>query len=412
MGDIIMFFGGMVFFVLFAFLAFIFIVFLGSLAVRRSYPAHEPPVSIVIPAYNEEKGIGACLTSIRQQQYPREKIEVIVVDDGSSDRTRDIARQHQDVAVLEQAHEGKSAALNRGVAHAAHRLIFTVDADTVLDRRCLREIVRPFSDPGVGATTGTSTVSSTKTVMETFQNVEYHYNNLIRKSFSTVFGNGIWFFGALACYRRDVLQKIGCFKRDTMTEDMDIALEIRRAGYRTIHAHAAYGATVVPRTLRELAAQRQRWWTGVLQSLVKNRALLSWKASPSIIFLFVNQFWWSGYAFLSLPLIAYQVVYWLPEGGALSIISYLFRWFTLSGPVFVLYKIPEWGISGYSLFGVLSGIISAIMIAAAIRMFRDSFSLRNLCAMFVYFPYTIVLNTIIVMSVIRFRKQKMMFFKR
>src|SRR3989344_2728117 len=373
MGDIIMFFGGMVFFVLFAFLAFIFIVFLCSLAVRRSYPAHEPPVSIVIPAYNEEKGIGACLTSIRQQQYPREKIEVIVVDDGSSDRTRDIARQHQDVAVLEQAHEGKSAALNRGVAHAAHRLIFPVDADTVLDRRCLREIVRPFSDPGVGATTGTSTVSSTKTVMETFQNVEYHYNNLIRRSFSTVFDNGIWFFGALACYRKSVIEKIGFFKKDTLTEDMDIALEIYNAGYKTFHVYNAYCYTIVPSNLKDLYSQRARWWIGVLQSLIKNKKLFSYKSCPSILFLFVNQFWWSFYAILSLPVIIYEVMYWLPYNtySFLAFSSYIFRWFSLSGPFYVIYKIPEWGLNFYNFFGVFSGIISAVLIVASIKIFKD-----------------------------------------
>ena len=407
-----MWFGSLLFLVLFSFLAFVFVIFVSSLWMRKSYPSYEPAVSVVIPAYNEEKGIAACLDSIQQQQYPKEKVEIIVVDDGSTDDTLSVVKQHKGVVVLQQDHLGKSAALNRGAARASHHIIFTVDADTVLDPWCIQEIVKPFSDPRVGATTGTSTVSRKSSITEIFQNVEYHYNNLIRRSFSTVFDNGIWFFGALACYRKDVLQKIGFFKKDTLTEDMDIALEIKKAGYKTLHAHAAYGATAVPRTWKELAAQRERWWTGVLQSLIKNRSLLHWKASPSVLFLFINQFWWSGYAFLSLPLIVYQVFYWLPDGGSLSILGYLFRWFTLSGPLFVLYKIPEWGISWYSFFGVLSGILSALMIGAAIRMFRDSFSLKNLCAIFFYFPYTIVLNTIIIMSVLRFRRQKVMFFRR
>ncbi len=400
MTEMIMFASGLFFGILFIFLAFVFSVFLMSLVKRNvHYKEFTPSVSVVIPAFNEEKNIGKCLMSIYNQDYPREKIEVIVVDDGSKDRTKQIA-QHFCAKVLNQNHKGKSEALNLGVKNAAHDIIFTIDADTILEKSCLKNLVKPFIDPSVGATTGNSKVLNNNTILGTFQNIEYSYNNLIRGSFSKLFSTGIWFFGALACYRKDVLNNVGGFKTDTLAEDMDIALDVTNAGYRTVNVSNAVCYTVAPSSFKELYNQRSRWWIGTLQALTKNKHLF-FENSLSLKFLFVNQFWWSFYSFISLPLIIYQVNYWLPSGGISELFEYLFRWFSLAGPVYVLYKIPEWGISIYNIFGVLSGLISALMMFSALLMFKDRITLNTLFGVFFYFPYTIFLNTIIVFSIIK-----------
>jgi len=187
-----------------------------------------------------------------------------------------------------------------------------------------------------------------------------------------------------------------------LAEDQDIALEMKRQGYKTICESTAYGHTIVPSSIRDLYKQRARWWIGTLQSIVKNKKLFSMKASPSILFLFINQFWWSFYAFLSLPLIIYQINYWLPYNTQtiFTTVSYLFKWFSMMGPIYVIYKIPEWGISLYSIFGVLSGIITTILALSALKMF-DKINLKNIFAVFFYFPYTIVLNMIILVSLLR-----------
>lgn len=414
MNNLIMFLCAVLFIVLFFFLAFIFVVFIVSLFKKQKFKDFEPEVSIIVPVFNEAENIKACLDSITNSNYPKNKIEIIVVDDGSTDKTRGIAAKYKNVKLLQQNHSGKSEALNLGASKAKYDFILTIDADTTIEENCIKEIVKPFSDKNVGASTGISMVKNKNNLVEMFQNIEYHYNNLIRSSFSTLFNNGIWFFGALACYRKSTLKKINFFKKDTLTEDMDIALEIKKAGYKTINVRNAVGYTIVPSNLKDLYNQRARWWIGVLQSLVKNKKLFSYKASPAIMFLFINQFWWSFYSFFSLPAIAYQVNYWLPYNSDTfySLFSYLFRWFSLSGPLFVIYKIPEWGISYYSFFGVLSGFISAFLIIAAIKMFKDRLSVKNLFATFFYFPYTIVLNMIILISLIRFKFWKNKFFIR
>lgn len=405
MKDVLMLLSSLLFGVLFSFLALIFLIFAVSMFFNRKSENFEPEVSVVIPAYNEEKNIGSCLNSVFNSDYPKDRLEVIVVDDGSTDGTLKIARSYKKARMLKQNHLGKVEALNLGALNSSYGFILTVDADTTLDKNCLRELLAPFSDKNIGATTGNNNVKNNKSMITSFQNVEYHFSNLIRNSFSKVFGNGIWFSGSLACYRKAALKRIGYFKKDTLAEDQDVALEIKKAGYRTINVPTASGYTIVPTRIEELYRQRARWWIGTLQSIIKNRGLFSRKASPSILFLYINQFWWSFYAFLSLPLIIYQISYWLPYNSQslFGMLGYFFKWFSLAGPAYVLYKIPDFGISIYSIFGVLAGVMTTVLSIAALRMFKDKISLKNMFAIFFYFPYTIVLNIIILISLFKHR---------
>ena len=405
MKDIIMLLSSVLFGILFSFLVFIFSIFIISRFFKRKYSNFEPKASIVVPAYNEERDIKQCIASIFNSTYPKNKLEIIVVDDGSTDNTLKIIKKYKNVRVLKQNHLGKVEALNLGALESSHEFILTIDADTVLDKECIRELLKPFSDKSIGATTGNNKVRNHKSLISAFQNIEYHFSNLIRNSFSKVFNNGIWFSGSLACYRKTALKKIGYFKKDTLAEDQDTALELKRACYKTINTSNAFGYTIVPSRIEDLYKQRARWWIGTLQSIVKNKELFSRKASPSILFLYINQFWWSFYAFLSLPLIIYQIYYWLPYNtqSIPGILNYFFKWFSLMGPIYVLYKIPDFGISIYSIFGVLSGIITTVLSLSALKLFKDKVSLKNIFAIFFYFPYTIVLNIIILISLLRHR---------
>jgi peptidoglycan-N-acetylglucosamine deacetylase len=403
MKETIMLVSSILFAVLLLFLIFLFLVFAISKFFRRVHSGFSPKISVIIPAYNEEKNIGKCLESISASDYPGENMEVIVVDDGSTDKTLEIAQKYPNVRVLNQNHGGKVDALNLGTRESSSAFVLTIDADTALDKDCIKSIIMPFADSTVGATTGNNVVRNHKSIIGTFQNIEYHFTNLMRNSFSIVFKSAAWIAGSVACYRKEALQKAGYFKKDTMAEDIDVALELKRSGYKTVIVPEAIGYTVVPASIRSLYKQRLRWWAGTSQAIIKNRELFSKNTSFPILFLYVSHFWWSFYAFVSLPLILFQVYYWLPYNtqSALSVAGYLFRWFSLMGPVYVIYKIPVWGISIYSIFGVLSGVFMALLSISAIKMFKDKISLKNLFAIFFYFPYTIVLNIIILVSLTR-----------
>tara|TARA_Y100000031_G_scaffold27563_1_gene29786 strand:- start:8746 stop:9945 length:1200 start_codon:yes stop_codon:yes gene_type:complete len=389
-----------------------------SLFKKKKKTDYEPNVSIVVPAYNEQKNIIKCLKSIYGSEYSKDKIEVIVVDDKSKDDTvayLELFKRKCDpsLIIIKEEHRGKSETLNAGIKAAKYDIIFTVDADTIISKDVLKKLVQPFLDEKVGATNGSCVVRNRNSLLGMFQNIEYHYNNLIKKSFCTLFDNGIWFFGAFACYRKDVLEKIGYFKKHSLTEDANAALEIYSAGYKTMNVHDAYGFVLVPKTIKGFFKQRTRWWIGVLQSLKANKKLLSFKSSPSILFLFFNQYWWSFYSIISLPMIAYHFNYWLPYNTTTfyTFFMYTFRWFTLLGPVHVIYMIPEWGISLYSIFGVLSGLITAFLIIKALYLFKEKIHLKNnIIGIFFYFPYTILLNIVIIISVIRAQFSKKSYF--
>ena len=405
MKDIIMILSSVLFGIVFSFLAFIFVIYIISRFFKKETSSFEPKVSIVIPAYNEESNIEECINSVLNSNYPKNKLEVVVVDDGSTDNTIKILKKYKNIKDLKQNHLGKVEALNFGILNSSYGYVITLDADTIVDKNCIKEMVKPLSNKSVGATTGNNLVKNKKSILTIFQNVEYHFSNLVRNSFSTVFKNGVWISGSLACYRKAALKKIGYFKKDTMAEDIDVALELRKAGYKTVIVSSAFGVTIVPSKFKELYKQRVRWWIGTLQAIVKNKELFSIKTSPSILYLYVSHFWWSFYALLSLPLIIYQIHYWLPynTGSMFSETSYFIRWFSLMGPLYVMYKIPDFGISIYSIFGVLSGLMTTILSIAALSMFKDRINFKNILSIFFYFPYTIVLNIIILVSLLRHR---------
>lgn len=414
MADIIMAFGACIFLILFLFLLFNFFAFIFSLPTKNKYAAYEPKVSIIIPCLNEEKNIGKCLNSVFALDYPKKKIEIIVIDDGSTDNTlevlKKIKKQHNKIRVFEykkkkgeETRWHKPYLLNFGVKKASNNIILSIDADTIVDKNSLKRVVLPLQDKKVGATNGSLLVQNKKTFMGVFQSIEYSQLNLIRKNFSTLFGNVIWFFGAFACYKKDVIQKFGYFRGGKMGEDVNTNLSVYKEGYEIKNVHNAFVYTNVPTSIKGLFKQRIRWWGATLDSLSEHRSLFSIKSNASMLFLFLNHYWWSVYSLIVIPLIIYQIAYWLPynQTNLMSVFMYLFRWFTLLGPLYVIYNIPNWGVSLYNIFGVMSGIISIFLIIAGIYMFNERLDFRKLIAIFFYFPYTLLINATIIVSVIK-----------
>lgn len=412
MADYVMMFGSFVFFVVFFMLFLTFVLYIMSFFFKdeKYQLGYHPNLTVAIPAYNEEKRIHLCLDSLKKNNYPKGKLEVLVIDDGSTDKTITIARKYAFVKVLRQKHKGKTFALNHALKYTKSDVLITIDADTVVDSDFLVNMAAPFSNDHIGATSGSLQVLNKGTVLSFFQGVEYQVNNLVRHNFSRVFKTGIWFFGSLAAYKVSALKKIGGFKTDTMAEDWDVVLEIKKIGYNIINITNARGNTIVPEKISELFSQRVRWWVGGTQALIKNRSLLTLK-NPSLLYLFVHHMWWAFYAIISLPLIAYQVNYWMPAVTS-EIPLYLFRWFSLVGPFYVLYKIPQWGVNIYNIFGVMSGVISLLLSLSAYLLYKERFGLKQAFALFFYFPYTVILNIFVMCSVFSFFRLKDAYFKK
>jgi cellulose synthase/poly-beta-1,6-N-acetylglucosamine synthase-like glycosyltransferase/peptidoglycan/xylan/chitin deacetylase (PgdA/CDA1 family) len=265
-----------------------FVLALASLQVRRARRRERedffaPPVSIIVPAYNEAVGIERCVRSLAGSVYPS-PFEVIVVDDGSSDGTaeRVQALGLERVRVLWQPNAGKPVALNAGLGAARNEVIVTVDADTVFEPDSLRRLVAPFQEPDVGAVSGNTKVGNRMGLLGRWQHIEYVMAfNLDRRVYEmldcmpTV-------PGAIGAFRRAALVDVGGVSGATLAEDTDVTLAIGRGGWRVVYAEDARAWTEAPSTLRGLWRQRSRWAYGTLQSLWKHRGSLRHPAEGRI----------------------------------------------------------------------------------------------------------------------------------
>jgi len=255
--------------------------------------AFTPPVSVIIPAHNEASGIGETVGSILASDYPH--LEVIVVDDGSTDDTAGVVErtftEDPRVLVHRQARTGKAGALNRGITDARHDLVLAVDADTTVAPSTIRRLVRHFVDPEVAAVSGNVRVRNRTAWLSRFQSIEYVCAfNLERRALDVV--NAITVVpGAIGAWRRDVVVQAGGFSDDTLAEDTDLTLTIRRLGYRIRYEEEAVAYTQVPETPTGIAAQRFRWLFGTLQSAWKHRDVLGRPRYGSLAFVALPSIW-------------------------------------------------------------------------------------------------------------------------
>lgn len=411
--DTLMFLSAMLFIALFLFLLAVNTIIVFALFKKKEYAFFQPKISVIIPAYNEEKNIAQCLSAVFASNYPADKYEVIVVDDGSTDSTAAIIKKFSAVRVVWGAHKGKSEAINEGIKKSKFEFVLTIDADTLLDKECMKNMVMPFSEQDVGAVAAVPRIANKKTVLGMFQNIEFAYNNLVRIAFSRLFDNTVWFHGACACYRKSSLQNAGGLSIDTLTEDVDLSLQMYKQGTRTVTNDSAYAYTTLPSSIIGMIKQRMRWNTGAFQCIHKHKQLFNRTSSFAILFIFINQWWWAMFSVLSLPAFVIQIIYWLPLNAPFfDVFMYFFRWFTLSGSVYVLYHMPEWGFSIYNFFGVMSGVMSTIFLIIAVKLLDELWFFGNAIALFFYFPYTILLNISIVLSILKYKFYKPSFFIR
>lgn len=236
-------------------------------------PRVDEPVTVIVPAYNEEAGIEATLRSLLASTYPY--IQVIVVDDGSSDRTFEIAESVRKgdprVMVVRQANAGKAAALNTGLSWAQFDIVVMIDGDTVFEPAAIRNLIQPLADPRVGAVSGNTKVGNRQGVLGRWQHLEYVVGfNLDRRMFD-VLECMPTVPGAIGAFRRQALMDVGGVSEDTLAEDTDLTMALCRAGWRIVYEESAIAWTEAPSTVRQLWKQRYRWCYGTLQAMWKHR---------------------------------------------------------------------------------------------------------------------------------------------
>lgn len=274
---------------------------------RRKYPVDKdfaPQVTVIIPAYNEEKVIERSVRSVLQSDY--ENFEIVVVDDGSADNTAAVvARTFQSeprVSLWSEVNHGKWFAENLGMAATEAPIIIIVDADTLLRPDAIGLMVQPFKDERVGAVAGTVEIGNRDNFLTACQVIEYMYTqNVLRRAYEVLDGI-IVVPGAIGAWRLDAVKKAGGVSGDTITEDADLTLAVHRAGYKVAYQPAAKSFTEAPSTVRAFLRQRLRWSFGMFQ--------VSWKHKRSVIeglpvgfFSLVDAVWYSLITSLIYPFV-------------------------------------------------------------------------------------------------------------
>ncbi|MEW5907913.1 MAG: glycosyltransferase [Patescibacteria group bacterium] len=227
-------------------------------------------ISVLVPAWDEENTIKDTIMHIFEIDYPIK--EVIVINDGSKDKTREIVesiiKKHPNLKLINKKNTGKADSLNQGLKKAKGELVVVIDADSYPAKDSFRKMVGFFDDEKVGAATCVFTPRNNKTFLERLQDIEYHIIAFTRKLLGYV--DAIYVTpGPLGMYRKSILQKLGGFDEKNLTEDIEIAWRLTRYGYERRMCLDTYATTSVPRKFKPWYKQRRRWNIGGLQCLLK-----------------------------------------------------------------------------------------------------------------------------------------------
>ncbi len=279
------------------------LVFLASLALVHRFWTHEEPadldsengplVSVLIPCFNEEKVIAASVARILESDW--KNLEVLVLDDGSKDRTAQEVRHHfaddPRVTLLSFENGGKARAVNRGLAVAKGDYVVALDADTLFPPETIGRLARWFQDEDIGAVAGNAIVGNRVNIVTRWQALEYvTAQNLERRALSAL-GAVTVVPGAVGAWRKSVLDALGGYPADTLAEDQDLTIACQRAGWKVAFDPEARAYTEAPDTVGGLLKQRFRWSFGTLQCVWKHRRAMFNRKTPVLGFVALPQIW-------------------------------------------------------------------------------------------------------------------------
>jgi cellulose synthase/poly-beta-1,6-N-acetylglucosamine synthase-like glycosyltransferase/spore germination protein YaaH/peptidoglycan/xylan/chitin deacetylase (PgdA/CDA1 family) len=257
--------------------------------------SYKPKVAVLIPAYNEEKVIERTVRAALNSNYPN--LRVIVIDDGSKDRTLEVARNafKQEAAagkvlILGKRNSGKAEALNYGIEHIGDAELFVgIDADTIIAPDAIARLVPHFINPKVGAIAGNAKVGNRVNLWTRWQALEYITSQNFERRALDVLGAVSVVPGAIGAWRVSAVREAGGYHIDTVAEDADLTMALLRRGYRVEYEDMALAYTEAPTNANGLMRQRFRWSFGILQAVYKHRGVfarkgaLGWVALPNIV---------------------------------------------------------------------------------------------------------------------------------
>ena len=286
------------------------------------------PVSIIVPAYNEGKLLRSTIASLMTMDYP--EYEIVIVDDGSTDDTREIARElvgefgHVRVKLVEKPNGGKATALNAGIQVADYDFVLNVDGDSQLSPDTLTVAIQHFADARVGAVAGNVKVLNRDNMWTTLQALEYVEGLNMARSAQSVMRLVNIIPGPVGLFRKQAIIDAGWYSSDTFAEDCDITLKIIREGWRVEYEPEAISFTEAPAKLTDLLKQRYRWTRGIIQAVRKHRDLFF---NPTITFGGTLVMWMMAFESLIWPVMnIFANLYFIIIAVAFDLSYYLVYW--------------------------------------------------------------------------------------
>ena len=251
--------------------------------------SYKPKVAVLIPAYNEEKVIERTVRAALNSNYPN--LRVIVIDDGSRDRTLEVARAvfareeaAGKVLILTKPNSGKADALNHGIEHIRDAELFVgIDADTIIANDAISRLVPHFINPTVGAIAGNAKVGNRVNLWTRWQALEYITSQNFERRALDVLGAVSVVPGAIGAWRVSAVREAGGYQIDTVAEDADLTMALLRRGYRVEYEDMALAYTEAPTTANGLMRQRFRWSFGILQAVYKHSAVFARKGALGFV---------------------------------------------------------------------------------------------------------------------------------
>lgn len=238
-----------------------------------SYPA----ITVIVPCWNEEKTIDKTVKSLLSVNYPKENFFISLVDDGSTDGTKQVFntyKDHPQIKLFFQKNSGKHTALNLGLENATTPFIACLDADSYVHPESVTRMMTYFlSDPNIMAVAPVAIVDAPKTLIQKIQLVEYNMSAFTKQMLALVSGMHVT-PGTLPIYRKEVFEKIGGFRKAYNTEDGEIALRMHKNHMKIAYCADAYVYTTAPTSVPKLYKQRLRWMYGFINNVIDYRSML------------------------------------------------------------------------------------------------------------------------------------------
>ncbi len=267
---------GLIYFISLFFAIFWLLVFLTKNDIPKQKKMKTlPRITVAIPAFNEEASIQQTIASVIALDYPKNKIEIIIINDGSTDATAEKVKQviaeytqtnvhpnfNSKIILLNQKNAGKGAALNNAIKHASGKYFICLDADSFVEKNALKKMLPYFSSPEIAAVIPMLKVKDPKNLLQRLQWYEYVINMFYKELMGKLDCVHV-VPGPFSVYDKKILQKIGGFEEHNMTEDLEIAFRLQSKHYRIIQLLNTEVLTLAPETMDELVKQRNRWFKG------------------------------------------------------------------------------------------------------------------------------------------------------